>query len=101
MASNNVRDGGEPRVSAAAKTPRPRPKPKSRLQAPIVYGPEPLMVKPLEAARLIGVGKNVLYRLLARGSIRTIKLGHSRLVPVAELRAWIARELEEQQGGAA
>ncbi len=79
---------------------KPKPKPKPKLKAPVAYGPEPLMVKPLEAARLIGVGKNVLYQLLASGELRSIKLGHSRLIPVAELRAWIARQLEEQGGAA-
>lgn len=86
---------------ASTAKPAPKPKPKPKLSAPIVYGPEPLMVKPLEAARLIGVGKNVMYQLLASGDVSSIKLGHSRLVPVSSLRAWIARELEAQGGSAA
>jgi excisionase family DNA binding protein len=75
---------------------RPSRPPKAKLKSPVVYGPEPLAVKPNEAAKLIGVGKNALYRLLASREIGSIKLGHSRLVPLSELRAWIARELESQ-----
>lgn len=66
----------------------------TKLKPTVAPAPEPLLVKPLEAARLIGVGKNVLYQLLAQGEIRSIKLGHSRLVPVTELRRWIAEQLE-------
>ena len=87
-------------MPAKQAPPKPKPKPKPKLAPPIVYAPEPLMVKPLDAARLIGVGKNVLYQLLASGSIRSIKLGHSRLVPVSELRRWIAEQLEAQGGAA-
>lgn len=91
------------RQTAARREDPPRmvkrkPKPTPKVTASSVPGTEPLAVKPNEAAKLIGVGKNVLYRLLASGDIRRIKLGHTRLVPLSELRAWIAREIESQGG---
>ena len=77
---------------------KPKPKPKPKLQAPVVYVPEPIAVRPDEAARLLGISRRAMFRVLASGEIRSVKMGHTRLVPTAEIRAWIARELDEQQG---
>ena len=63
--------------------------------------PEPLLVRPEQAAKMCAIGRNAIYRLLADGSIRTIKLGRSRLIPVSELQAWVQRQLEEDVGGGA
>ena len=40
----------------------------------------PLVVKPTEAARLIGESRNTVYRLLAAGKLRAVKRGTSTLV---------------------
>lgn len=38
-----------------------------------------------EAARLIGVSRRTVYELVARGRLRTCKLGRRRIVPVAAI----------------
>lgn len=66
---------------------------KPKLKQAATPEPEPLMVRPDQAAKLLSVGRNVMFTLLASGAIRSIKLGHSRLVPVSELRRWIAEQI--------
>jgi excisionase family DNA binding protein len=53
--------------------------------------PEPLSVDISEACRLIGLGRSKLYELLTAGEIQSVKVGKRRLVPMASLRAWLAR----------
>lgn len=54
-----------------------------------------LAVAPAEAARLIGIGKTRFYELLAANEIKSIKLGARRLVRVADIEAWLARQCGE------
>jgi excisionase family DNA binding protein len=44
-----------------------------------------------EAARLIGVGRTLLYREIGEGRLRIRKVGKRTLVPIAELTAWLQR----------
>lgn len=48
-----------------------------------------------EAAALLGVSRNLLYRLAAQGVIRTIALGRRRLIP----RSFVDRLLSEGNDG--
>jgi excisionase family DNA binding protein len=61
--------------------------------------PEPLLVGPRDAAEIVGIGRDRMYRLVADGVIRSVALGRKRLIPRQELEAWIARELEANAGG--
>lgn len=46
----------------------------------------PLAVRPEEAARALGIGRNLVYGMISNGTIRAVRLGERRLlVPVAEL----------------
>ncbi len=48
---------------------------------------QPIMVSVIEAARLLGIGRTQLYRLLSQGRLpSTNALGRRRLVKVADLR---------------
>lgn len=58
--------------------------------------PVRLLLRPEEGAEAIGVSRAKFYELLARGQIKSIKVGRSRRVPVSELNAWIASELASQ-----
>ncbi len=51
--------------------------------------PEPMVVRPAQAAELIGVSNPHFRRLIASGEIRSFKSGRARLIPVAELDRWI------------
>jgi excisionase family DNA binding protein len=61
--------------------------------------PEPLLLGIRQAAPIAGVGRDAMYRLVAEGRVRSVRLGRKRLVPRQELEAWIARELEANGGG--
>jgi excisionase family DNA binding protein len=55
-----------------------------------------LLLRPEEGANAIGVSRARFYELMAEGRIKSINIGRSRRVPVAELQDWIAAELAEQ-----
>jgi excisionase family DNA binding protein len=54
-----------------------------------------LLLKPEEAAPLIGVGRSKMYELMASGAIKSVKIGVLRRVPVGALEEYIAALIEE------
>jgi excisionase family DNA binding protein len=54
-----------------------------------------LLLRPVEAAELIGVGRSKLYQLLACGDLPSIRIGSSVRVPLDKLREWIERKSAE------
>jgi len=58
---------------------------------------ERLLLRPVEAAEMIGIGRSKVYELLASGELPSIRVGASVRVPVDALREWIARQLEARQ----
>jgi excisionase family DNA binding protein len=54
-----------------------------------------LLLRPVEAAEAIGIGRSKVYALLASGELPSIRIGGSIRVPVDHLRAWIDRQLAE------
>ena len=68
----------------------------SELDPGIGRAPVRLLLRPEEAAEAIGVSRAKFYELMALGVIRSIKVGRSRRVPVAELNAWVTAELAAQ-----
>ena len=60
---------------------------------------ERLMVSPKEAAEMAGLGRSTIYKLIARGEVKSAKVGARRLVSVEGLREWAAREVERQTAG--
>lgn len=61
---------------------------------------ERLLLRPAEAAELIGVSRARAYELIAQGEIPSIKLGASIRVPMRALHAWIDQQLEKAAAGA-
>jgi excisionase family DNA binding protein len=53
-----------------------------------------------EVARTLQLGRTLIYDLLGRGDIASIKIGSRRRIPAAALDAFIERLLAEQKGGA-
>ncbi len=53
-----------------------------------------------EAAHLLRIGNNTIYRLaLAKpAKLYTLKIGRKRLVPLIEIERFITRQLEAQHG---
>lgn len=52
-----------------------------------------MVVRPAQAARMIGVSKPHFDRLIYTGEIRSFKSGRARLIPVAELDRWIRAQI--------
>jgi excisionase family DNA binding protein len=49
-----------------------------------------LLLRPEEAALMLGIGRSRLYQLLAARLLPTVRVGHSIRVPADALREWIA-----------
>lgn len=48
-----------------------------------------------EFVRLANISKSHFYRQLKAGRIKSVKVGHKRLIPASEPSAWLARLAEE------
>ena len=59
---------------------------------PMNTQPEPLAVRLVVAARMIGLSRSMIYELLEEGAIESIKVGRARLIPVESLRAFLAAQ---------
>ncbi len=55
-----------------------------------------LLMRPQQAAKFIGISRTAVYGLLQRREIASVKCGAARLIPTAELTAWLDRQLAEQ-----
>lgn len=49
-----------------------------------------------EACQRLRIGRSTLYELIASGDVPAVKIGSRRLLPVAGLRAYVARLAAEQ-----
>jgi excisionase family DNA binding protein len=49
-----------------------------------------LLVRPDEAAALLGIGRSKVYAMLAAGELPAVRVGRLTRVPVTELRRWVA-----------
>ena len=54
-----------------------------------------LLVRPEDAARVLGVGRTKLYELMRSGALRSVRVGGLRRVPVAALNEFVTRIEEE------
>jgi excisionase family DNA binding protein len=63
----------------------------TRIQA---NAPAPRALRVEQAARSLGLGRTTFYGLIADGSIRTLKVGARRLVPVEALDEFLQRSRE-------
>lgn len=55
----------------------------------------PLSVGVEDGARMIGVARSMFYEILARGELKSFKLGRRRLVLVKDMEAYINRQAKE------
>jgi len=53
---------------------------------------EPLLVGVREAAARLGIGRDSCYEAVRSGRLRSVTIGRRRLIAVAELEAFVARE---------
>ena len=52
-------------------------------------------LRPNDAARSLGIGRDKLFALLADGSIRSFREGNVRMIPVKAIEEYMARRLQE------
>jgi excisionase family DNA binding protein len=57
---------------------------------------EPLLLRPVEAARLLGIGRSKLFEMLARNELPVIRFGRCVRIPRNELAMWVAQRLEAE-----
>lgn len=55
-----------------------------------------LALSPEQVAQALGITRTKTYALLASKRIRSVKLGRYRRIPVAEVEAFLQREMEAQ-----
>jgi len=53
---------------------------------------EKLLLKPLEAAQILGIGRSLIYELIARREIPSIRIGRCIRVPSDSLQSWIREQ---------
>lgn len=66
----------------------------------ILVAMEPLLLRPTEAADLIGVGRSKIYELIAKGEVPSIRIGSSVRIPAEGLREWIAARVRQSDATA-
>jgi excisionase family DNA binding protein len=66
-----------------------------RLITPPAQSVEPLLLPAQDAFRLIGLGRDRGYELIAQGRLRSIRLGRRVLVPRLECAAFVEREASQ------
>lgn len=66
--------------------------------------PELLALRPREAAYALGISQRHLWQLTKDGQIPSVRVGNGRrktvLYPMAQLQAWLAQQVDGQEGGA-
>jgi excisionase family DNA binding protein len=50
-----------------------------------------LLVRPEEAAQLLGIGRTKVYELIRCGALRSVRVGGLRRIPVSALDEFVAR----------
>ena len=50
-----------------------------------------LLVSPVEAANLLGIGRSTVYVLMQSGELASVRVGGSRRIPVAALDELVSR----------
>lgn len=56
------------------------------------------LLKPEEAAKVLGLGRSKLYELIQTGQIPSLRVGRARRIPVEALRRWVDKQLEAAEG---
>lgn len=55
-----------------------------------------LLLRPVEVAEMLGIGRSKTYALIAAGTIPTVQIGASVRVPLGKLREWVEGKVAER-----
>jgi prophage regulatory protein len=58
-----------------------------------------ILLKPAEAAQVLGIGRSLIYELIARREIPSVKLGRCLRVPTESLNTWLKMQENQRQDG--
>ena len=61
---------------------------------------EKILLKPMEVAEVLGVGRTRIYELLATKELPSIRVGRTIRVPVAALQRWVEDRQQEDSDNA-
>lgn len=64
-------------------------------RTPVDLGP-PMLLRPEEAAKMLGLGRSKVFQMLAGGELPVVRIGRSVRVPSDQLREWIQRKAEHE-----
>jgi excisionase family DNA binding protein len=56
---------------------------------------QPLSVSVEEGGRQVGCSRSAMYELIAKGEIKSFKVGRRRLILMTELKTWIERAAKD------
>lgn len=58
-----------------------------------------MLLRPMEAAELLGLGRSRIYSMLAEGIIPSVRIGERSIrIPVDALRQWVEGQYKEAEG---
>ncbi len=60
---------------------------------------EKLLLKPSEAAQILCIGRSLMYELLARKEIPSVRLGRCLRVPTESLQRWLKEKENSNNSG--
>ena len=60
---------------------------------------EKLLLKPSEAAQVLGIGRSLMYELIARREIPSVRLGRCLRVSKESIQKWIRDQEEGRKDG--
>ena len=64
-------------------------------RTPVDLGP-PMLLRPEEAAKMLGLSRSKVFQMLAAGELPVVRIGRSVRLPSDELRVWIRRKAEHE-----
>lgn len=56
-----------------------------------------LLLRPDEAAAILGLGRSTIYELLRAGKLPAVHIGRATRIPARDLQRWIERRTGEQR----
>ncbi len=63
--------------------------------------PVKLLLTVIEAAQVLNLSRSLMYELVLKGQVVSLKIGRARRIPASELQAYVARQVasvQQEQG---
>ncbi|HEX2681292.1 MAG TPA: excisionase family DNA-binding protein [Candidatus Dormibacteraeota bacterium] len=60
-----------------------------------------MLLRPVEAARLLGIGRSKPFEMLARSELPVVRIGRCVRIPRDELETWVAASIDAEMAARA